>query len=135
MNKDQFLAELNADLSAWKFSSSEGMTLEKAKKMAEESVVYSLRMLWLGRYNKLGRERAQALNAACFAYLPESLGYPGAQNGEIILAGQDDTALAKAVFECLWQQYVLSQDLEHLQPAKTPRASILQRLQKFFAGA
>jgi hypothetical protein len=130
-----FLAELNSDLNVWKVGSPQTMTLEKAKQLAEERMVYNLRMLWLGRYDKLGRERAEALNAASFAFLPESIGYTGAKNGQCVMAKQDDYKLAEHVFEKLWQQYLLSHDLSHLEPPKTAVKSMLQRLKDAFNGS
>lgn len=130
-----FLAELNSDLNVWKVGSPQTMTLEKAKQLAEERMVYNLRMVWLGRYDKLGRERAEALNAASMAFLPDAIGYTGSKNGQCVLTGQDDYKLAEQVFEKLWQQYLLSNDLSHLEPPKSVAKSILQRLKDAIKGS
>jgi hypothetical protein len=135
MTQDQFLAELTSDLNVWKVGSPQTMTLEKAKQLAEERMVYNLRMVWLGRYNKLGRERAGALNAASLAFLPEAAGYTGSKNGQCVMVEKDHYALAKLVFEKLWQQYLLSHDLSHLEPPKPAVKSMLQRLKDAIKGS
>lgn len=101
---------IEKELSRWKDSASAITTAEEAKRYCKEPFEYSLRMVWLGRKDKLGNEHWQAYDQLSKEFLPEELAYPGASPGEVLMKGENHYQRSRQIFEKAWDIYAQSQE-------------------------
>lgn len=119
------LRELASDLLRWDGK----VTREKeAKAIVFAPLEYSIRMTWLGRRDKLRRELYDAINQLSSLLLDEELAFSPARGGDVALKGQDHYALAKALFEDIWDLYLCHEQTMLKKPEIPTSPTVWQRL-------
>lgn len=103
--KHQLISELGYELIRWQIMPAI-KTQPEAYRFIKEQVVYSLRMVWQGRFDKFSSEHCELINRVSLAYLPEKYGYGGAKRNNTVMKDQDHTQLAIEVFDRLWEDYM-----------------------------
>lgn len=76
------------------------------KESVKAPFVYLLRMVWLGRADKMASEKFRVLSAVSDAVLSEIAGYQRPKPGLVILRGENHYLLADTVFDALWDAFI-----------------------------
>lgn len=105
LDKTKLIQDLDYELVRWK--SMHGIeTATDARRFVKEQLVYSLRMIWQGRFDKYSKEHCEIIDRLAHAYLPPECNYVGAKRSTQVLEGQDHDQLAMLVFDRVWNDYM-----------------------------
>jgi hypothetical protein len=124
------LHALSDSLTSW--SQSSPVSVVAAKALVKESVVYSLRMFWQARYDKLSAEKVLAFDTLCKEILDPALGYKKPLRS-VAMADQDHYALADSVFESIWGLYMADDQILIKKPIfESADSGFFSRLKSLF---
>ena len=129
---EDFRKVLLEQLTDWKSRSPAPTDPESAKRMVREGTEYMIRMVWLGRRDKMSRELWDALDAVSKEVLPESYAYTGAMLMEVMLKGHDHNELARMVFDQLWDAYMADPDPTVEKPPIQRKKNVMEAVVDFF---
>lgn len=122
-NKPEIRIILIEDLTAWNQRSPSPTNSGEAKRFCKELVEYSLRMLWLGRYDKMSEAKRNAYSEVSLAFLPDFCNYTGPKPGEVAMSDLNHYELADQVFEKFWNEYLADDDLSLIKPPSQKKSS------------
>lgn len=100
------------EMDNWKRFDANPQNADIAKKSFEEMTVYSIRMFWQARFDKINRDQKEAFEWATYQFAPEHLGFKGVKSGQPVFSDEDTTALAKELLNDLWQAYLATPEVE-----------------------
>ena len=89
-------------------------SLDDAKKSVSESFIYSLRMFWQRRFDKLNKDDIQSFDLISFNddILHKKYFYGGVgKAGDVLIVADDHTVVATEVFNALWELYIHTPDV------------------------
>lgn len=122
VKKIQLINDLGYELLRWQ-DRAEIKDSQDAFRFVEEQIVYSLRMIWQGRFDKYSKAHCEIMDRLSLAYLPKDCNYTGAKRSELVMEDKDHTQLAKEVFAQLWAEY-LSSDAHGLPRPPSPEQPV-----------
>lgn len=100
------------EMNSWKHFNTKPKDAEEAKHSFEDMTVYSIRMYWQARFDKINHQQKEAFEWATYHFAPEYLNFQGVAPGKPVFSDEDTTALAKNLFNDIWQAYLLTPEVE-----------------------
>jgi hypothetical protein len=99
------------EMDSWKRFNAQPQSAEAARASFEEMTIYSIRMYWQARFDKLNQESRDAFEWATYQFIPKHLDFKGVQPGQPVFSDEDTTALAKNMVNDLWQAYLATPEV------------------------